>query len=192
MHIMQSRRDFLTTLFAAGSAGFMDARGSLADEGSPAPTTVRRTSASGICVAPQYLAGNLLRADGFSDVRFVPGITGPPGAAMIGRGEADFTSTFAASVIVRFDAARPHPPSNARLKPNGRQLTVLFVDLVGWSGHPHVTAPLLTSLGHHEGAAIVDRMAVHAARRLQSGSCWQEGCPEPLETPAESLCYIPR
>lgn len=52
----------------------------------------------------QYLAGELLRADGFTDVSFVPAMKGPPGAVMIGRGEADFTSTFAASVILPIDA----------------------------------------------------------------------------------------
>jgi NitT/TauT family transport system substrate-binding protein len=107
MQMTQSRRDFLASLSTAGVAGAFGARTSLADEGPPETTTVRLTSASGICVAPQYLAGELLRADGFTDVRFVPGMKGPPGAAMIGRGEADFTSTFAASVIVRIDAGDP-------------------------------------------------------------------------------------
>ncbi len=104
MPIVHSRREFLAGLSAAGAAGVFGARRSLADEGPLETTTVRLTTAAGICVAPQYLAGELLRADGFTDVRFVPAMKGPPGAAMIGRGEADFTSTFAASVILPIDA----------------------------------------------------------------------------------------
>jgi NitT/TauT family transport system substrate-binding protein len=102
MHIMQSRRHFLASL-SAGAAGALGAPSSLAAEGPLETTTVRLTTAAGICIAPQYLAGELLRADGFTDVRFVPAMKGPPGARMIGRGEADFTSTFAASIILPID-----------------------------------------------------------------------------------------
>jgi NitT/TauT family transport system substrate-binding protein len=107
MRIMQSRRGFMACASGAGAAALIDAGPAFAKEGPLETTTVRLTSASGICVAPQYLAAELLRADGFANVSFVPGMKGPPGAAMIGRGEADFTSTFAGSVIVRIDAGDP-------------------------------------------------------------------------------------
>jgi NitT/TauT family transport system substrate-binding protein len=103
MRIGQSRRRFLAGLSAAGAAGVLGARGSLADEKPLETTSVRLTTAAGICIAPQYLAGELLRADGFTDVSFVPAMKGPPGARMIGRGEADFTSTFAASIVLPID-----------------------------------------------------------------------------------------
>ena len=41
MQIIQSRRDFLATLSAAGAAGVLGARTSLADEGPPETTTIR-------------------------------------------------------------------------------------------------------------------------------------------------------
>ena len=41
MHIMQSRRDFLAGLSAAGAASILGARASLADEGPPEVTTIR-------------------------------------------------------------------------------------------------------------------------------------------------------
>jgi NitT/TauT family transport system substrate-binding protein len=104
MQIIQSRRDFLASASLAAAAGTIGARGSLANEGPLETTTVRLTTAAGICIAPQYLAGELLRADGFTDVHFVPAMKGPPGAVMIGRGDADFTSTFAASTILPIDA----------------------------------------------------------------------------------------
>jgi NitT/TauT family transport system substrate-binding protein len=104
MSLQQNRRDFLAGLSAAAAAGTIGARAALAGEGPLETTTVRLTTAAGICIAPQYLAGELLRADGFTDVQFVPAMKGPPGAVMIGRGEADFTSTFAASTILPIDA----------------------------------------------------------------------------------------
>jgi hypothetical protein len=71
MHIMQSRRNFLTTLSAAGAAGALGARSSLADEGPPETTTVRLVKYSSICVAPFFVAEQLLHAEGFTDVRYV-------------------------------------------------------------------------------------------------------------------------
>jgi NitT/TauT family transport system substrate-binding protein len=41
MQIIQSRRDFLAGLSAAGAAGVCGARESLADEGPPETTTIR-------------------------------------------------------------------------------------------------------------------------------------------------------
>ena len=94
MQIRQNRRDFLTSLSLAGAAG-VSAAGIARRRGRWRRPRSGSTTAAGICIAPQYLAGELLRADGFTDVSFVPAVKGPPGAAMIGRGEADFTSTFA-------------------------------------------------------------------------------------------------
>ena len=107
MQIMQSRRDFLASAVAGRRrgrpwrAGIARRRGAAGDDHGPPD------HGPGICIAPQYLAEELLRADGFTDVSFVPAMKGPPGAAMIGRGEADFTSTFAASVILPIDAGEP-------------------------------------------------------------------------------------
>ena len=77
MHITQSRRDFLASASAA-AAGVLGARGSVADEAALETTAVRLTTAAGICIAPQYIAGELLRADGFTDVSFVPAMKGRP------------------------------------------------------------------------------------------------------------------
>ena len=42
-----------------------------AEEGPLETTTVRILRNSGICLAPQYVADELLRAEGFTDVRYV-------------------------------------------------------------------------------------------------------------------------
>ena len=70
-YIMQSRRDFLTTLSAAGAASIVSARASLADEGPPETTTVRIGTSTSVCLAPQLIAETLLRAEGFTDIRYL-------------------------------------------------------------------------------------------------------------------------
>ena len=70
MKIIQSRRDFLSALPAAGAAGVLGTRSSLADEGRPETTTIRFVKIPSICIAPQYVAEELLHAEGFTDVRF--------------------------------------------------------------------------------------------------------------------------
>jgi NitT/TauT family transport system substrate-binding protein len=107
MQIIQSRRDFLAGLSAAGAAGVLGARRSVADEGPLETTTVRLRRDPSICVAPQYVAEELLRAEGFTDIRYVPAQEGLPHARMIGGGEIDFSSYFAASAITRLDAGVP-------------------------------------------------------------------------------------
>jgi NitT/TauT family transport system substrate-binding protein len=107
MPMQQSRRRFLTTLSIAGAAGFL-VRVPLARaaEGTPETTTVRIfANRPGICVAPQYIAEPLLRAEGFTDVRFVglTAITGAPAAEAVGSGDADFTVSFAAPLAIAID-----------------------------------------------------------------------------------------
>jgi hypothetical protein len=70
MQIMQTRRHFLTTLSGAGAATLLDSVPSHAAEGPPETTSVRFMSTTGaICIAPQYVAEDLLRAEGFTDVQ---------------------------------------------------------------------------------------------------------------------------
>jgi NitT/TauT family transport system substrate-binding protein len=71
MRITQSRRRFMATISLAGAAGLVSAPKSLHAEPSPETTTVRLAKIPGICVAPQYAAEELLRTEGFSDIRYV-------------------------------------------------------------------------------------------------------------------------
>jgi NitT/TauT family transport system substrate-binding protein len=87
MHIMQSRRDFLASLSAAGAAGVLGGgRTSLADEGPLETTSLRLYRDPSICVAPNQIAVDLLRAEGFTDIRYIPDT--PVDA--VARGELDF------------------------------------------------------------------------------------------------------
>jgi NitT/TauT family transport system substrate-binding protein len=96
MPIIQSRRRLLAGLSAAGAAGVLGSRGVLAEEGPPETTTVRLPFNSNLCVAPQYVADDLLRAEGFTDIRYVPSSGGLTEPQMAGSGEIDFGITTAA------------------------------------------------------------------------------------------------
>jgi NitT/TauT family transport system substrate-binding protein len=106
MQFVQSRRDFLAGVSMA-SAGLLGARGSLAAEPAPETTTIRIAKTLGICSAPQYIADDLLRAEGFTDITYVRTAGGLTVPQMVGRGEIDFASTFAATVVYHLDAGVP-------------------------------------------------------------------------------------
>jgi NitT/TauT family transport system substrate-binding protein len=99
MQFAQSRRDFLTTLSAAGAAASLAPRASLADEGPPEVTTIRLPHDPSVCVVPAYIADDLLRAEGFTEVRYVPTVHGISVGGMAARGEIDFGVLFAPSII---------------------------------------------------------------------------------------------
>src|SRR5688572_183620 len=64
METGQDRRHFLASLSAAGAAGVVASRGSLADEGPPETTTIRLAYYPNNCLAPLLVAEDLLRAEG--------------------------------------------------------------------------------------------------------------------------------
>jgi NitT/TauT family transport system substrate-binding protein len=84
----------MTTLSAAGAAGFMPVSRAAGGDGQFETTSVRITKNQGICYAPQYAAEEFLRDEGFTDVRFVD--TPPPeiGTA-IAQGKVDFGMGYA-------------------------------------------------------------------------------------------------
>jgi len=103
MEIIQSRRDFLTALSAAGAASIVGARGPLADEGPPETTTLRLFGNASICQAPAYISEDLLRAEGFTDVRYVRDL--PVDA--VARGVIDFGFKTPAWGDSQVDAGQP-------------------------------------------------------------------------------------
>jgi hypothetical protein len=71
MQIIQSRRHFLAGLSAVGAANLIGVQQSLPAEPPPETTSVRFAKIRGICIAPQYVAEELLHAEGFTEVRYV-------------------------------------------------------------------------------------------------------------------------
>ena len=67
-----SRRDFVRRLALAGTAGVVGLRSAPADAEPPPETTrLRIGNVGGACMAPEYVAEELLRSEGFTDVKYV-------------------------------------------------------------------------------------------------------------------------
>jgi NitT/TauT family transport system substrate-binding protein len=106
MQMTQSRRHFLASASLAAAAGVLGTRRSHADEGPPETTTVRLSKIPGICIAPQYVVEELLRAEGFTEIRYVAAEAGRH-AERMARGELDFSLNFAAPLVLSIDAGDP-------------------------------------------------------------------------------------
>jgi NitT/TauT family transport system substrate-binding protein len=104
---MQNRRRFLTTAAVGAAAGLVGMPKSLHAELPPETTTIRLAKLPAICWAPQYAAEDLLRAEGFRDVRYVGTEPGAGTSRAIARGEVDFSLNYAANLIVPMDAGEP-------------------------------------------------------------------------------------
>jgi NitT/TauT family transport system substrate-binding protein len=103
MPIIQSRRDFLANASSAAAAGFLGARASFADEPPPEVTTIRLPRDPSVCVVPAYVADGLLRAEGFTEIQYVPAAHGITVGGMAARGEIDFGVIFASSIVHHLD-----------------------------------------------------------------------------------------
>jgi NitT/TauT family transport system substrate-binding protein len=116
---MQSRRRFLTNAALAGGAGlsgFGSWGKALAAEPPPEITTIRFEKDIGTCIAPQVFP-ELLRAEGFTDIRYVE-LTEARGRRagadhmgpmvdMIAHGEVDFGRDFAPSLVTAMNTGTP-------------------------------------------------------------------------------------
>jgi NitT/TauT family transport system substrate-binding protein len=71
MPVTVTRRKLLTALSAGGAVGVIGAPQVLTAAEAPETTTVRLRSDRSICIAPMLVVEELLRSEGFTDVRFV-------------------------------------------------------------------------------------------------------------------------
>jgi NitT/TauT family transport system substrate-binding protein len=107
MQPIESRR-YVVAALAGGVAGLIGAPmlmtgRSFAEEPPPETTTIRLPKGTLLCNLPQYLADDLLRAEGFTDVQRVP-TAGQQPVATLARGELDLTMAYAPSAIMAIDS----------------------------------------------------------------------------------------
>jgi NitT/TauT family transport system substrate-binding protein len=107
MQVIQSRRDFLAHLSAAGVASVLPARASVADEGPPETSTIRLAYYSNNCLAPLLVAEDLLRAEGFTDIRYVEVSESFTIPELVARGYCHFANTFAGTLVSHMDNGLP-------------------------------------------------------------------------------------
>ena len=106
-----SRREFLTKATLAGAAGFLGlAPSSFAAEPPLETTTIRLIRAPALCMAPQYLAEELLRGEGFTDIRYVERNTGLPIFKALASGEVDVSMGVTLGWITQVDEGAPCAP----------------------------------------------------------------------------------
>jgi NitT/TauT family transport system substrate-binding protein len=105
MQITQSRRQFLATLSLFGAAGLLGMPPVLGAEERLETTSVRLPRIPGVCIAPEYIVEPLLRAEGFTDIRYVdqPATTTEP----VAHGKVDFDVNYASNFVKGIDAGEP-------------------------------------------------------------------------------------
>jgi NitT/TauT family transport system substrate-binding protein len=104
--ILQSRRGFLTGVSATGAATLLAPRLGWAGDEPLETTSVRFASAPGICIAPQYVAEELLRAEGLN-VSYTKVQSGLSTIAQMALGDLDFAVDFATAFVIPIDTGSP-------------------------------------------------------------------------------------
>jgi NitT/TauT family transport system substrate-binding protein len=114
MTIMQSRRRFVSNVALAGAAGIgalgavrSDGGKSFAAEPPPEITTIRiEKTPPTSCLAPQYMAEELLRAEGFTDISYEASLTASA-TQKVERGELDWATDYAPAVLADLEGGAP-------------------------------------------------------------------------------------
>jgi NitT/TauT family transport system substrate-binding protein len=103
---MITRRDLLRGV--VGTAGLLACPpGQAGAEPPPETTRLRLLKFPGICLAPQYVAEDLLRAEGFTDVQYVELPEGGGVSGLLGSGAIDVTQWYVSSFVEEIDKATP-------------------------------------------------------------------------------------
>ncbi len=103
----QHRRVLMQALAAAGAVGLCGRFASTAvAEPPPETRRIRLPKVPSACLAPQYVAEALLRAEGFDQIEYVGDgmqYSGLPGMQRMGAGQVDIGMNFAAPIVVAID-----------------------------------------------------------------------------------------
>ena len=106
------RRTLVRAFAAAGATSVLSFPWNSAfAEPPPETSRIRISGVPTVCLSPQYVAAELLRGEGFSDVEYVNSgpsrVGGVPGAQALGEGQYDIGMNFAAPLVVALDAGAP-------------------------------------------------------------------------------------
>src|SRR5262249_1686479 len=105
---MNMRREFLGRATLAGTAGLLGLRPeSVVAEPLPAPTALRLVRSPAICISPLYLAEELLRLEGFTEVEYIQFKTGNLFTQAVVAGQVDLALNFIGPLVVSVDEQTP-------------------------------------------------------------------------------------
>jgi NitT/TauT family transport system substrate-binding protein len=93
--IIQTRRRVLTALSLVGAARLIRTPRALAAEERLETAAVRFMRTPSLCHAPQFVAEELLRAEGFTEIRYVDGASSAEINDAVASGKVDFNTHFA-------------------------------------------------------------------------------------------------
>ena len=104
-----SRRKFLSTAALAGAGSLLKLPSDLsAAEPPPETTRIRILMGRGVCTtAPNYVAEEFLRQEGFTNVQYIQGSGGLDDEKVLASGAADFMGAFAGRHLYGVDAGAP-------------------------------------------------------------------------------------
>ena len=102
-----SRRRFVRALSLAGAAALLPSSAAITADGRLETTSVRLVQDPSSCLAPQYVAEELLRAEGFTEISYVEVASDALDQETIAVGKADFALDFALKFITAIDAGVP-------------------------------------------------------------------------------------
>ena len=106
MQTGQNRCRMLATLSSAAAVALIGSETGSAQQAPPEVTTIRLGKVPGICIAPQYVAEELLKIEGFNDVQYVE----VPLDAIhrsVGTDKIDMSMGFIANYIIEVDSDTP-------------------------------------------------------------------------------------
>ena len=105
---MHGRRQFLRAVATAGVTSLAGWRPpTVSAEPPPETTRLRLVKIPSICQAPQYVADDLLRSEGFTDVQYVQKAGAAGITEALASGEANLNNHFVAPSLVRVEAGDP-------------------------------------------------------------------------------------
>jgi len=105
-HRTISRRRFVTGISAVGAASLLGIHGTCAAEPPPEVSKIRLVRIPAICLAPEYIAEEMLRLEGFSEVEYVEMDTVDP-YEMLLVNRADISVVSPPNLIPALDAGKP-------------------------------------------------------------------------------------
>jgi NitT/TauT family transport system substrate-binding protein len=107
MQTSQNRRRFLASISSAAAASLLDSRKTLAEE-TLETTRIRLFDWSSVCIAPQFVAEELLKSEGFTDVQYLRDEpTGSLPNPLLASGSIDINTQFSAPSVIRVEAGDP-------------------------------------------------------------------------------------
>jgi NitT/TauT family transport system substrate-binding protein len=106
MPMTQTRRRFLATVSLGGTAALLRPLTVFAAEEKPETTSLRLAKMPDMCMAPQLVAAELLREEGFTDLQYID-TPNDQLADSVGTGKVDMSLSYVQQFLTKIDAGQP-------------------------------------------------------------------------------------